>query len=108
MIVVSVVSVVAVRVRAVFGRARCPSLRSPRSQLIRVPEVLTVLSGKKIDPASEWPFFIGLDFESLDKKRIFEADPIYIKFQQTVIKPNVSDFWAMDYEMEPGRPIKYS
>ena len=83
-------------------------IRSTRSQLVRVPEVLTVRSGKKIAPDSEWPFFVALDFESLDKKRICEADPVYVKFQETVIKPNISDQWIMDYEMDPGRPVKYS
>lgn len=83
-------------------------IRSTRSQLMRVPEILTVRSGKKIDPASEWPFFVALDFESLDKKRIAQTDPVYIKFQATVIKPNVSEQWVVDYEMEPGRPVKYS
>ena len=83
-------------------------IRSTRSQLMRVPEILTVRSGKKIDPASEWPFFVALDFESLDKKRIGESDPVYVKYLETVIKPNISDQWSTVFEMEPGRPVKYS
>ncbi|MCB1093974.1 MAG: Dabb family protein [Verrucomicrobiales bacterium] len=83
-------------------------IRSSRSQLVRVPEVLTVRSGKKIDPACEWPFFVTIEFESMDKKRACEDDPVYIKFLETVIRPNATEEWVADYELEPGRPIKYS
>jgi hypothetical protein len=51
-------------------------IRSTRSQLIRVPEVLTVRSGKKLDPSSEWPFFVALDFESLGKMAYSRADEV--------------------------------
>jgi uncharacterized protein (DUF1330 family) len=83
-------------------------IRSSRSQLVRVPEVLTVRSGKMITPNCEWPFFVAIDFESMDKKRACEDDPVYIKFLATVIRPNVTDQWVSDYEQEPGRPVKYS
>ena len=83
-------------------------IRAARSQLIHVPEVLTVRSGKKIDPKCEWPFFLGLDFESMDKKRAFLDDPIYIKFRETVIRPHTMEEWASDYELEPGRSVAYS
>ena len=83
-------------------------IRSSRSQLMRVPEVLTVRSGKKIDPTCEWPFFVAIDYESMDKKRAGEDHPVYIKYLVTVIRPNVSDEWSTAYELEPGRPIKYS
>lgn len=83
-------------------------IRSSRSQLVRVPEVLTVRSGKKITSDCQWPFFVAIDFESMDKKRACEEDPVYIKFLETVIRPNVTEEWISDYELEPGRPIRYS
>lgn len=83
-------------------------IRSSRSQLVRVPEVLTVRSGKKIEASCAWPFFVALEFESMERKRACMDDPIYIRFQETVIRPNVSDEWVADYELEPGRPVKYS
>ena len=83
-------------------------IRSSRSLLVRVPEVLTVRSGRKIDPACEWPFFVTVEFASMDKKRSGQDDPIYIKYLETVIRPNVTDQWIADYELEPGRAIKYS
>jgi hypothetical protein len=83
-------------------------IRSSRSLLVRVPEVLTVRSGRKIDPACEWPFFVTVEFESMEKKRAGQDDPIYIKYLETVIRPNVTEEWISDYELEPGRAIKYS
>ena len=55
-------------------------IRMSRSLLLKVPVVLSVRSGRTIDPNSDWPFYILLEFESLDKKRIFEEDPNYLKF----------------------------
>lgn len=37
-------------------------IRSSRSMLLRISEVLSVRSGRAIDPKSEWPFFIALEF----------------------------------------------
>ena len=83
-------------------------IRASRSQLVRVPEVLTVRSGKKIDPSCEWPFFVAVEFESTEKMRAALEDPVFIKFNEMVIGPNVSDRWISDYELEPGRSTKYS
>jgi len=38
-----------------------------------------------------WPFFIAIDFESMDKYTIFREDPVHVKFMEEVIKPNTSD-----------------
>ena len=38
-----------------------------------------------------WPFFIALDFESMDKYAIFREDPIFVKFEAEIIKPNTSE-----------------
>ncbi len=83
-------------------------MRKTRSSLLRIPEVLTVRAGKKIDPFCEWPFFICLDFESLDKQAMCYDDPIWVKFTHEVIKPNTADQLTLNYELEPGKNVKYS
>ncbi len=83
-------------------------LRSSRSQLLRIPEALNVRSGKRIDADCEWPFFLAIDFESLERLEMFKDDPLSIKFQHEVIKPNTSKTLEMIYEMEPGKDTKYS
>ena len=83
-------------------------IRRTRSLLLKIPEVLTVRSGKRIEPDCEWPFFVSLDFESLAKQAMFRDDPIYLKFLLEVIEPFTTEAMLMDYEMEPGRNVKYS
>lgn len=83
-------------------------MMNSRIQLLKIPEVLSMRCGKKIDPKSEWPFFIAVDFESLDKLAIYRDDPVHIKFVEEVIKPHTTERLALDYEMDPGKDVKYS
>ncbi len=81
---------------------------STRMTLLKIPEILSVKCGKNIDTKSEWPFFIALDFESMEKKAMVHEDAIYMKFIADVIKPNTLVALSLDYEMEPGKSVKYS
>src|SRR5213596_3448912 len=51
-------------------------MMNTRMQLLKIPEVLSIKCGKRIDPELPWPFFIAIDFESMDKFEIFREDPI--------------------------------
>ena len=55
-------------------------IRSSRSQLLKIPEVLSLSSGKNIELNSEWAFFIAMDLESTAKLRMCEDDAVYVKF----------------------------
>ena len=79
-----------------------------RMTLLKIPEILSVKCGKNIDPKSEWPFFITLDFESMEKLAMTEDDAIFMKFVADVIKPNTAGRLTLSYEMEPGKSVKYS
>ena len=81
---------------------------STRMTLLKIPEILSVKCGKNIDPKSEWPFFIALDFESMEKKAMVQDEAIYMKFVADMIKPNTASAFTLDYEMEPGKAVKYS
>jgi hypothetical protein len=81
---------------------------STRMTLLKIPEVLSVKCGKNIDPKSEWPFFIALDFETMDKLAMTHDEAIYMKFVADVIKPNTAAALTLSYEMEPGKSVKYS
>jgi len=83
-------------------------MMSTRMTLLKIPEVLSVKCGKNIDPKSEWPFFITLDFESMDKLAMTQDDAIYMKFVADIIKTNTADKLVLNYEMEPGKSVKYS
>ena len=79
-----------------------------RIQLLKIPEILSVKCGKAIEGDAEWPFFITMDFESMEKLAVTEDDAIYMKFVADVIQPHTTERLALCYEMEPGKSVKYS
>jgi hypothetical protein len=83
-------------------------MMNARMQLLKIPEVLSIKCGKRIDPESDWPFFIAIDFESMDKYAIFREDSIFVKFNEEVIKPNTADSLTLDFEMDPGKDVRFS
>ena len=83
-------------------------MMNARMQLLKIDEVLSIKCGKRVDPDIPWPFFIAIDFESMDKQAIFREDPIYIKFVEEVIKTKTSEYLALDYEMDPGKDVNFS
>ena len=83
-------------------------MMNTRMQLLKIPEVLSIKCGKRIEPEMEWPFFIAIDFESMDKYAIFREDSIFVKFMEEVIKPNTEDSLALDFEMDPGKDVRFS
>ena len=83
-------------------------MMNTRMQLLKIPEVLSIKCGKRIDPETEWPFFLAIDFESMDKYAIFREDPIYVKFVEEVVKSNTEDSLTLDFEMDPGKDVRFS
>lgn len=81
---------------------------STRMTLLKIPEILSVKCGKNIDTKSEWPFFIALDFESTEKQAMVHDEAIFMKFVADIIKPNTVGALSLNYEMEPGKSVKYS
>ena len=83
-------------------------MMNSRMQLLKIPEVLSIKCGKRIDPKMAWPFFIALDFESMDKYAIFREDPIFVKYESDIIRPNTSESLVLDFEMDPGKDVRFS
>ena len=83
-------------------------MMNTRMMLLKIPEVLSIKCGKRIDAELEWPFFIAIDFESMDKYGIFKEDPIHVKFMEEVIKPNTAQSLSLDFEMDPGKDVRFS
>lgn len=79
-----------------------------RVNLLRVPEVLAVKTGKRVNPNDTFPWFVYLEVESMDKLAICQDDPNYIKYREEVLKPNVAEQEATAFEMEPRKDVKYS
>lgn len=83
-------------------------MRETRIQLLKIPEVNSVRCGKNITQNAEWPFFLAVEVESMDKLKLYSGDPIHVKFVEEIIKPNTTARLAIDYEMEPGKDVTYS
>lgn len=83
-------------------------MRATRSMLLKIPEVLSVRSGKNTDSDGEWPFFVSVEAESLEKLRMYTEDPVHLKYLETVIKPNTTARYSMDFQTDPSKDIKYS
>lgn len=83
-------------------------MMNTRMQLLKIPEVLSIKCGKRINSEMQWPFFIAIDFESMDKFDIFREDPIYVKYVEEIIKPNVAETVDLDFEMDPGKDVQFS
>jgi hypothetical protein len=41
--------------------------------------------------------------DSTEKLALYLEDPNHVKFVEEVIKPNIAERLALDYEMEPGK-----
>ena len=83
-------------------------MMNARMQLLKIPEVLSIKCGKRVNSDIQWPFFIAIDFESMDKFGIFMEDPIQVKFMEEIIKPNTADSLTLDFEMDPGKDVRFS
>jgi hypothetical protein len=51
---------------------------------------------------------VAIDFESMDKFAMFRDDSIYVKFVEEVVKPNTEDSLTLDFEMDPGKDVRFS
>ena len=83
-------------------------MMTTRMTLLKIPEILSVRCGKSIDPKSDWPFFIALEFESMEKLAMTEDDAIYMKFTGDIIRKNTAERLTLLYEMDPGKNVKFS
>jgi len=83
-------------------------VRTSRSLLLKIPEVMSVRSGRNIDAGSQWQFFFSIEVDSLEKLRITLDDPYYFKFVEKHLKPNTREQFAMDFELDPSKNLKYS
>ena len=83
-------------------------IRQTRAQLLKIPETLSVRSGQNLDQDSDWAFFFSIETETTIKLKLLQGDANYLKFLETVIRPNTQATFAQTFELEPGKELKYS
>lgn len=83
-------------------------VRASRTWLLKIPEVMSVRSGRGLEPDSQWQFFYSFEVDSLDKLSLVKEDGYYLKFIQQFIEPNTETRFEMNFELDPSRELKYS
>lgn len=83
-------------------------IRASRIWLLKIPEVLSVRSGKNLDPESQWHFFYCIETDSREKLKFVESDPYFLKFTQEFLQPHACNEFRMEFELDPSRDRKYS
>ena len=91
------------------GKAELEEMvRASRTWLLKIPEVLSVRSGRNLDKDSQWRFFYSFEVESMEKLALVREDPFHLKFVERYVKPHSSQSFAMVFELDPSRDLKYS
>lgn len=83
-------------------------VRSSRSHLLKIPEVLRVSSGRNLDPDSEWTFYFSVEVESSEKLRMTQDDPVYHRFLEKIIRPHTEIHNTFNFETDPSKDLRYS
>ena len=83
-------------------------VRTSRSLLLKIPEVLSVRSGRNVDATSEWSLFVAIEVDSLEKLRITLDNPYHLKFEESFIRPHTIGRMEMNFELDPSKSLKYS
>lgn len=83
-------------------------IRVSRSCFHRVNEAHNFRSGRSIDGATPFGFFISADFESREKLAMFRDDPNYQRFETEIVSVHTLGREEYLYETEPGKDPKYS
>ena len=79
-----------------------------RINLLRIPEINNLRTGKNLSLAEKWRYFYAFDCESKAKLAMIRTHPVYVKFEKVVLAPYTKECLIQDYEMDPGRDVRYS
>ena len=80
-----------------------------RIRLLKIPEVNNLRVGKRVDTTNNpHTFFFSFDVENMDKLTFVQENAVYIQFDRQILGPFVASFKVLDYEMEPGKDVRYS
>ena len=80
-----------------------------RIRLLKIPEVNNLRVGKRIDlEGNTYTFFYSFDTESMDKLRAAQESAVFTQYEKQILAPFVDRSSTLDYEMEPGKDVRYS
>ena len=76
--------------------------RQTRIQLLKIPFVLGLRCGHRIDAGAEWSFFFAVELESEKKLCVFLSSPQRTWFADRVLVPNITEKLELNFQTEPG------
>jgi hypothetical protein len=77
-------------------------LRETRIRLLKIPVIRGLRCGYRVDPGTDWSVFLLVELDSVDKLAIYTQDPVHVRFVSEVIRPNITNQIALDYQSDPG------
>lgn len=77
-------------------------LRETRMRLLKIPPVRGLRCGYSLDHSIEWPFFLLVELETVEKLDAYLNDPAHVRFVNDVIKPHTSERMVLDFRSDPG------
>jgi hypothetical protein len=83
-------------------------LRETRIRLNKIPVVRGLRCGYRIDDTMEWPFFLLVELESVEKLDAYMTDSVHIQYVAEVIKPHISERLALDFQSDLGPNVLLS
>lgn len=80
-----------------------------RIRLLKIPEINGLRVGKRVDTTNNpHTFFFSFDVDNMDKLAYVQENAVYIQFERQILGPFVTATKTLDYEMEPGKDVRYS
>jgi hypothetical protein len=81
-----------------------------RIRILKIQDVLSLACGKKIPGKEENPhdLFLALEFENSLKRTAAFDHPLYQQFEAQVLKPNAQKIEVLEFEMDPGKDVRFS
>mgnify|MGYP003610085808 CR=1 FL=1 len=77
-------------------------LREIRIQLLKISVVRGLRCGYRINSETEWPLFLLVELDSAEKIPAYMNDPAHLRLVSEVIKPNIIERLALDFQTDPG------
>ncbi len=82
-----------------------------RIRLLKIQDVLSLACGKKIPlpgHESSHDLFLALEFENSLKRTSAFDHPLYHQFEAQVLRPHSQKIEVLEFEMDPGKDVRFS
>lgn len=80
-----------------------------RIRLLKIAEVNNLRVGKRVDTThNPHTYFFSFDVENMDKLAYVMESAVYVQFEKQILGAFIADSKSLDYEMEPGKDVRYS